>query len=130
MYFFNQGGRVSFSYYLSIDKLPDCHANTACCFIVTDVFIIVWKETLNHVVFINFIESINLHAPGIFKSNASFKVISKTAKKRVLLIRKKYFKDLIQFAQKQGDDILISGAFNKNQALKIFEKSECCAHIK
>ena len=80
VFFFNQGGRVSFNYYLSIDKLPDCHANTACCFIVTDVFIIVWKETLNHVVFINFIKSINLHAPVIFKSNASFKVISKTAK--------------------------------------------------
>ena len=90
-FFFYQGGRVSFNYYLSIDKLPDCHANTACCFIVTDVFIIVWKETLNHVVFINFIKSINLHAPVIFKSNASFKVISKTAK-TVFINKKEVFK--------------------------------------
>ena len=80
VFFFNQGRRVSFNYYLSIDKPPDCHANTACCFIVTDVFIIVWKETLNHVVFINFIKSINLHAPVIFKSNASFKVDTVTGR--------------------------------------------------
>ncbi|CAH3141248.1 unnamed protein product, partial [Pocillopora meandrina] len=84
---------------------------TACCFIVTDVFIIVWKETLNHVVFINFIKSINLHAPVIFKSNASFKVISKTAKTV-----------FNHFAQKQGDDILISGTFNKKPSIKTFRE--------
>ena len=42
----------------------------------------------------------------------------------------KYFQELFQFAQKRGDDILIFEAFEKNKTLKIFKKSDCCAHMK
>ncbi|RMX46526.1 hypothetical protein pdam_00018714, partial [Pocillopora damicornis] len=91
---------------------------TLLVFTVSDVSIVVCKETLDcHVHKLH--QSVNLHAPVIFKTNASFKVTSKTAKT-----------ELFQFAQKRGDDILIFEAFEKNKTLKIFKKSDCCAHMK